>query len=397
MSTLPLLTPLSAVSHANPYPYYQSLLDGPGLYFDAQLQCWVASHAAIVDEIFEHPDCAVRPSAEPVPAALAGSSAAAVFAQLIRMNEGVRHAAPKLALQQALGSLNLSGVQERSAYFSALLARQHGLTENGAWTPWMLDLPTYVMGALLGFSEPELTQLALWMADFVRCLSPLSSAEQLTAASVAARALLQRFSALLEAGSTQRQSLLSRVQAEAKLAGWENQEALLTNLIGLLSQTYEATAGLIGNAIVVLLTQPQLIQQLRADPQLVASMVEEVCRFDPPIQNTRRFVTQACTIAGIPLQAGDSILLLLAAANRDAQANPMPHEFILKRSARRQFGFGHGRHACPGQNIALTIATAAIQSLLQFAPSLDADKLRWTYRASLNARIPLLTTKQESL
>lgn len=397
MPTSIALTPLSAVSQRNPYPYYQNLLEGPGLCFDEKLQCWVASSAAVVDEIFTHPDCAVRPTAEPVPPALSGSSAAAVFAQLIRMNEGTRHAGPKLALQQALGSLNLGAIQERSAYFSNLLAHQHGLPDSAALTPWMQDLPIYVVGDLLGFKEQELAQLSLWMADFVRCLSPLSSADELAAASVAARALLQRFQALLEFGSLQNESLLSRVQAEAKLSGWGDQDALLANLIGLCSQTYEATAGLIGNAIVALLTQPQLLQQLRTDPQLVANMLEEVCRFDPPIQNTRRFVTQACTIAGTQLQAGDSILLLLAAASRDPQANPKPHEFIQQREARRLFGFGHGRHACPGQHIALTIATAAIQNLLQLAPELDAAGLRWTYRVSPNARIPLFTSNQESL
>lgn len=391
------LTPTSAVCHPNPYPYYQSLLAGPGWYFDTQLQCWVASQAAVVDAVFAHADCAVRPAAQPVPPALAGSSAASVFAQLIRMNEGVRHRVPKRALQQALDTLNLSVIQARSEYFSGLLARRHGLPGSAALTPWMLDLPTYVMGDLLGFQEQELAQLAFWMADFVHCLSPLSDTDQLAAASVAARALLQRFRAMLESAAPQKESFLNRIQAEARLVGWDSQEALLANLIGLLSQTYEATAGLIGNAIVALLTQPQLQQQLRAEPQLAAPMLEEVCRFDPPIQNTRRFVTQACTIAGTQLQAGDSILLLLAAASRDALANPEPHAFILQRSARRLFGFGHGRHACPGQTIALKIATTAIQNLPKLVPDLERDTLCWTYRPSLNARIPLFTSTDQGL
>lgn len=219
MSTSP--TPLAAVTLHDPYPYYQSLLDGAGLYFDTQLQCWVASHAGVVDEIFTHPDCAVRPAAQPVPPALAGSSAAAVFAQLIRMNEGARHERPKLALQQALGSLNLSGIQERGEMFAKLLAHRHGLPDSAALTPWMQDLPIYVMGDLLGFNEQELPQLSLWMEDFVRCLSPLSSADELAAASAAARALLQSFQVLLASGSLQQQSLLRRVQEEAQLAGWE--------------------------------------------------------------------------------------------------------------------------------------------------------------------------------
>lgn len=200
--------------------------------------------------------------------------------------------------------------------FATLLARQPGLPDSAALTPWMQELPIYVMGDLLGFSEQELPQLSLWMADFVRCLSPLSNADELAAASAAARALLQRFQVLLESGSLQQQSLLRRVQEEARLAGWENQDAILANLIGLLSQTYEVTAGLIGNAIVALLTQPQFQQQLRLDPSQVAPMLEEVCRFDPPIQNTRRFVTQACSIAGMQLQAGGRQHLVVAGSGQ---------------------------------------------------------------------------------
>jgi cytochrome P450 len=142
---------------------------------------------------------------------------------------------------------------------------------------------------------------------------------------------------------------------------------------------------LIGNSIVALLTQPGLDETV-----CIASLVQEVSRFDPPVQNTRRFVAQAVSIAGTKLAAGDAILLVLAAANRDPGANVRPDEFLLDRAERRIFTFGHGVHACPGQPLASSIATAAMGALLEQDGSVISERaISWTYRPSLNGRIPL--------
>ena len=380
--------PILAVCHSDPYPYYQSLLDGPALLFDAELKLWIASRAEVIEEIFANPHCAVRPSAELVPKAIAASSAGEVFADLIRMNEGSKHERPKLAMQLALSSLDLSNTAERSRYFAALLAKRHALTDGAALNGWMFDLPVYVVGDLLGFPESVLPQLAVWMADFARCLSPLSSEVQLAAASNAADALLQSFRQMLVSTSVQSASLVSRILHEAKLVGWDNLNAIVANLIGLLSQTYEATAGLIGNCIVTRLTHPYL----QIDAGKINSLVEEVARFDPPVQNTRRFANQATRIAGIEIKAGDAILLVLAAASRDPQTNHAPNDFILDRTDRRVFGFGHGRHACPGQKLACSITASAMEYLLESELNLNPDALQWTYRPSLNGRIPVFTS-----
>jgi cytochrome P450 len=323
-----------------------------------------------------------------VPKAIAASSAGEVFSHLIRMNEGSKHERPKIALQLALSSLDLSNVASRSRYFARVLAMKHAITNGAALNTWIFDLPVYVVGDLLGFSESALPQLALWMADFVRCLSPQSNEVQLAAASNAADALLQSFRQLLHSVPVQSASLIGRILHEAKLVGWDNLDAIVVNLIGLLSQTYEATAGLIGNCVVTCLTHPPLQIELGK----INSLVEEVARFDPPVQNTRRFVNQTTHVAGVDLQAGDAILLVLAAASRDPQANHAPNDFILDRTDRRVFGFGHGRHACPGQKLAGTITAAAMEYVLESELNLSPDAMHWTYRPSLNGRIPVFTS-----
>jgi len=99
-------------------------------------------------------------------------------------------------------------------------------------------------------------------------------------------------------------------------------------------------------------------------------------------------VAARCTIGNRVLAAGESVLVLLASANRDAEANPNPDSFLLERAQRRLFSFGIGRHQCPGQQMALTIAAQALLALLRYQPDLLADAGRFCYWPSLNGRIP---------
>ncbi len=358
---------IAAASHSDPYPYYRRLQAGPPLVFDDGLGLWIASRAAVIGEVMANAHCHVRPAAEAVPKAIAGSSAGAVFARLARMNEGEAHAQAKRAVGAALDAVDMALAAKRSVQ----LAHRTGLQDGAALTCWMRELPTFVVADLIGFPEADLAQLTRWTADFVRCLSPLSTPDQLASASIAAQALMGSLSRLLEDGQA------SGLARRAAQADWADRDALIANLLGLLSQTHEATAGLIGNCIVALLGEDGTQLRLRADPRLAGEFVREVARHDPPVQNTRRFVAQDTSVAGVALQAGDTILLLLGAAGRDEGAE------------RTQPGFGHGRHACPGRELAFLIASSAVQHLLALPAPLDAKALGWTYAPSVNGRLPL--------
>ena len=162
----------------------------------------------------------------------------------------------------------------------------------------------------------------------------------------------------------------------------------MANLIGLLSQTCEASAGLIGNTLIALHRSPELLETVQTAPATLARLVAETARYDPPVQNTRRFVARPCVIANRTLAAGDSLVVVLASANRDPVANPAPDSFLLDRAHPQTFSFGSGRHQCPGQQLALAIASEAIRLWLQHPSPSSARQLRWHYLPSLNGRIP---------
>jgi cytochrome P450 len=207
------------------------------------------------------------------------------------------------------------------------------------------------------------------MGDFVACLSPLSSADQLTAASTSAQALLDRLGALVAQSQPQAGQLLRSVLAHAGTCGWQDQRAVLCNLVGLMSQTYEATAGLIGNTWVALIQRPVLLDALIAEGKNASKLAARV----------------------------HTLVLLLGSANRDTQGRPLASELQLQSAPPPYFSFGRGVHACPGRALALTLAASAITQLLlshQGPPMQNLAGLQVSYRPSVNARIPLFSAAQ---
>jgi hypothetical protein len=140
------------------------------------------------------------------------------------------------------------------------------------------------------------------------------------------------------------------------------------NTIGLLVQSSEATTDLIGNTLVALAA---------GRTESIPDLVQWVVRYDPPIHNTRRYAVADITIADQHIRAGETMLAVLAAANRDPAAHA-------------PFTFGIGPHACPGAQIATTIATAAVEALLDNGLNPARVATGVTYRPLPNARIPIL-------
>ncbi len=166
-------------------------------------------------------------------------------------------------------------------------------------------------------------------------------------------------------------------------------EIVVTNGIGFLFQAYDATAGLIGNTLLALASHPDVHARLVTDPGLLPDVIEEVLRYDPPVQNTRRYVAHDGAIAGQDMHGSDGILVVLAAASRDPLVNPRPERFDIFREGRRLFTFGAGVHACPGESLATTVAHAGIAQLLAAGTGLEWLPQRATYHPSHNVRIAL--------
>jgi cytochrome P450 len=386
------MDPLGAVTHPDPYPYYAELLARAPLARHDALGLWVAASAAAVTATLTSPLARVRPAGEPIPPALLGSPAALIFGRLVRMIDGERHAALKPAVTATVTSIDAARVAEETARWARALSADIGpQSDPGRLVRFAFELPVHVVASLLGVPEPELARTAGWASELARGLAPGSAPDRVERARQAAGDLLERFQALL-AEQTARASggLLAVLARQARAT--PDAGAIVANGIGFLTQSYEATAGLIGNTLRALARHPDLAERIRATPDLANPVIREVLRHDPPVQNTRRFIAADGVVGGARMAAGDTVLVVLAAANRDPSANPEADRFDPFRKAPRVFTFGTGAHACPGEHLALAIARAGVERLLAAGIALEPLAGATTYRASANARVPLFGT-----
>lgn len=388
--TLPC-NPLAAATHHDPYPYYAALLRNGPLHWDDTLGMWIATSAEAVTAVLEHRSCYVRPTDEPVPATLQGTPVGHVFGNLVRMTDGASHCPLKQAVSMTLTSLERDKTAELAGTCATLLRQKFAPLDRAGLTEFTLSLPEYTVAALLGFSSDHWPAVAKWTGDLARCIAPGAAPEQLERGQHAARELQAVAMETLAAANAGPTSLMAELASQTKALGINSDAVISANAIGFLLQAYDATAGLIGNAMVALGRDTRLLTQVIAEPQHLRSVIQEVLRHDPPIQNTRRFVSQDDVIVGQPVRAGDTILVVLAAANRDPTRFTAPERFDPSRQPQHCFTFGQGRHACPGEALALDIAEAGVAQLLHSGKSLPALTGTVAYRESLNARIPLFT------
>ncbi|MET7891511.1 cytochrome P450 family protein [Streptomyces mirabilis] len=152
---------------------------------------------------------------------------------------------------------------------------------------------------------------------------------------------------------------------------------------------YENTVQLIGNAILGLLTHPDQLAALRANPERFPNAVEEFARHEgPALLAIRRFPVEDVTIGAVTVPAGETVLLSLAAANRDPARFPDPERLDLGREASGHLALGRGIHYCVGAPLARLETEIAVTALLERLPdlALDTDPAELRWRPSLRAR-----------
>jgi cytochrome P450 len=164
--------------------------------------------------------------------------------------------------------------------------------------------------------------------------------------------------------------LLSRL-VETEMEGDRLTETeLLTTCVTLLTAGHETTTTLITNGLYTLLTHPDQLEQLRANPSLMPTAIEEILRYESPLQRNPRRVAEDIEFERQSMQKGDYVLQILGAANRDPDIFPDPDTFDITRRPNRQMAFGYGVHFCVGAPLARLEAPIAIRSVLDRMPHL---------------------------
>jgi len=254
-------------------------------------------------------------------------------------------------------------------------------------------LPAIVIAELLGVPGADQQQFKAWSDDIAMGLGGIDSArtkEELFAlydfAQKSFLALASYFrERVAELRAKPKGNLLSAlIQAEERGERLTEDE-LFANCVLLMIAGHETTTNLIGNGVLALLRHPEQKEKLRRDPATIVSAVEELLRYDSPIQKMGRIALADIQIDGKQIARGDLVCLSFAAGNRDPEQFAAPAQLDVVRKPNRHLAFGHGLHYCVGAALARLEAQIAINTILSRLPMLrlETEELEWNRNLTL--------------
>jgi cytochrome P450 len=230
------------------------------------------------------------------------------------------------------------------------------------------QIPIEVIGSLLDIPRPERSPLRGWSIAILTGLEPALTPPMLEAGNRAVTEFVEFLKALIAARRARPGDPESDVLTRLILGEQNGEKLTETELyhqcIFLLNAGHETTTNLIGNGLWALLANPQELERLRREPGLVPSAVEEMLRYDGPIQLNNRRLTEPAVVGGRELPAGTSITIGIGAANHDPAQFAGPERFDVGRKPNRHVAFGQGDHVCVGMNVARMEGRIAFSKLL---------------------------------
>jgi cytochrome P450 PksS len=229
-------------------------------------------------------------------------------------------------------------------------------------------LPLSVICELLGLPLADRPKFTAWASGFTRFSGMVGFLSLMPNVLSMKRYIEQHLETVRQQGG---EGLIAEIVRVEKDGGQISRDEIVSMVFLLLLAGHETTTHLISGSVYELLKNPPLRDWLEADWSRADLAVEEFLRFVSPVQFTKpRYVRRDIELGGVRLRKGDSIMVMLAAANMDPQANPHPERLDLQRKPNRHIAFGTGIHFCLGHQLARIEARCALKSLLQRWPQL---------------------------
>jgi cytochrome P450 len=367
---------------ADPYAAYARIRDTAPVH-RARLGVWVLSRYVDVAEALRSKRLTSDPFAWALYPEVAESVYGAPDCPLLNLQrawmmlrDGESHAAARRIVGSAMASDSLEDAAQHAAQMASELVSGFRSQGGGDFIQSIAKaIPLKVICYLLGMPYAEGVQCHVWL-DKILATFGLGSVrpEDVAEANQAAMQIQQYFAQLLaQRRAHPRGDVLSRI-----IESWPDElsgEELVANAVLLFSAGHETTANLIGNGILALMLHPDHWRGLSARSELATPVVDEVLRYDAPVQVVSRSALTDITIAGHHVESGDHVALLLGSANRDPARFAQPDLFDPHRRSNLALSFGAGVHYCLGARLARLEAEAAFVESIRGLPGLRfADK-----------------------
>jgi cytochrome P450 len=270
----------------------------------------------------------------------------------------------------------------------AVVARGSGTGEMDVIADLAFPLPFRVISAMLGMPASEEVQLRDWAHTLTLSLEPLLAIQHMDEILIASDHIVEHVLDAIEwKRSHPADDLLSALIAAEDEGDRLSPEELLDQVVLLYIAGHETTVNLIGNGTYALLRNRAQLERWRDDPSLDANAVDELLRYDSPVQFSRRVTTSELEIGGCTIERGVFVLTCLAAANRDAAkwGDDAQALDVARPGAAQHLAFGSGIHHCLGASLARLEGRIAMGTLIRRFPGLElaTDTPAWNGRLIL--------------
>ena len=374
---------------ADPYPRWRELQDSEYLHVGPQAALVFTRHADVFAALHDdrlsanprHIDAAARPSLD---------SMAPVFGDdtpsIMLFADPPDHTRLRRLVARAFTPRTVEALRPRvETMVDAMLAEAgHDFDVMATLAE---PLPVQVICELLGVPTADHDDFKVWSSAIARMLDPIPDPRRLRKAVPAAAAMIGYFDDLLTHRRTNPgQDLLSDLVAVESEGDRLSHAELIALVILLFVAGHETTTNLIGNGVLALLRNPQQYAALVAAPDAAAGAVDEILRYDAPVQLTARTAIVDLELNGVAIAAGQPIMLGIAAANRDRRVHDNPDAFDLSRSKPAPLSFGQGIHYCLGATLAKMEGEVSLRALATRFPELSLADERPPYREHLVLR-----------
>ncbi|MCG6137935.1 MAG: cytochrome P450 [Nostoc sp. LLA-1] len=247
-------------------------------------------------------------------------------------------------------------------------------------------LPVTIIAKLMGVPDEDCLLLHKWSDELSHIIDPLLSVKTYENLNQVVSNFTDYFYNLfITKQKNPQDDLISHLLVVQEQNDKLSREELLSTCILLFAAGEETTINTIGNGILALLHHPEQMEKLRKEPKMIVSAVEELLRYDSPVQHAQRIATEDVNIGGQLIRTGDKVIACLGAANRDPSQFSNPDQLDITRRDNPHLAFIEGIHACLGASLARLNTQTAINTLLQRLPnlSLTTDKLEWRKNIAL--------------
>jgi cytochrome P450 len=294
-------------------------------------------------------------------------------------------------LRQAFTPRVIEGMRDHvQSVVNGLIDRVAGSGHMDVVNDLAYPLPVMVVSTMLGAGEVDHERLFRWTADIGGLQATGGArAENARRASESMVDIEEYFRGIVaDHRATPRNDLVSHMIAAQDAGDQLTDDELISNCVTLLLAGHESTKYTITNGVLTLLRHPEQLNALKQDSSLLPTAIEEILRYESPIQRGWRLVAEDIDVHGRTIRKGQLVYYMFGAANRDPEQFPEPDNFDIGRQSNRHVAFGFGIHFCIGAPLARIEAPIAIETILRRLDDLELKESSVQWGDSVHVRGP---------